>query len=128
MYQEKDVTIDDFVDVIFGGAVLPEKSVPFSIDTDASAFDVLIDILHSGMKMLFADTAGRIRVSSLSESEVSGLIARFRSMSVSLSFSQDHSLHTQSYIESTGDLENSFMVLHDRETGYNYKVTFDLLS
>jgi len=127
MYTEKDISFDDFVDVVFGGIILAEKSVPFSVDTDASAFDVLIDILHSGMKLLFADGMGRIRVSALSESDIEGLILRFRSMSVLLMFSQDHSLHTESYIESTGDLADSFLILHDKETGYNYKVSFDLL-
>lgn len=129
VYQEKDVDINTFVTMIFSGKVLPEKSVPFCIDThdDVSLFSVLVDILHSGMKLLFANASGHIDLSQVSEDDITNITSRFRAISVGLCMRPDHSLHSQSYIEDTGILEDSFLILHSKATGDNYKVQFYLL-
>lgn len=130
MYREEDVTTDTFVKMIFSGKVLPEKSVPFCIesqDNEISLFSVLVDILHSGMKLLFANETGHIDLSTLSDSDIHSVVQRFRAISVDLNMALDHSLHSNVYMEDTGSLADSFLILHSRATGSNYKIKFALL-
>ena len=105
--------LDDFVGLLFGGAVLPHNSVQFAGDFASSRdlFEALLMVFTKGMRLCHGNESGVVDLNQVTPSQIEEITRRFLSFGITIKITRYHQVqvHTVREEEIPSDLLSHWM-------------------
>ena len=139
------IDIDDMINNIFNNPPKDNKSIHLSFDVndEYELFKILVDILTSGLKILFGDANGKVNINLITENDFKIIEKYFNSFGFDIKYKYDIPLYNLKVdentelpsLDNTSEKKNNLDTKNDLNLYYftlktddiKYEISFDYL-